>query len=39
MGELKWYKRDPRAALVGMSCLTLEERGAHNTILDLDLPP
>lgn len=35
MGNLKWYKRDPRAALVGMSSLTLEERGAYNTILDL----
>lgn len=35
MGILKWYKRDPRAALVGMAELTLEERGAYNTILDL----
>jgi|HubBroStandDraft_3_1064219.scaffolds.fasta_scaffold00290_19 uncharacterized protein YdaU (DUF1376 family) len=35
MGFLKWYKRDPRAALVGMANLTLEERGAYNTILDL----
>ena len=35
MGNIKWYKRDPRAALVGMSNLTLEERGAYNTILDL----
>jgi uncharacterized protein YdaU (DUF1376 family) len=35
VGELKWYKRDPRAALVGMANLTLEERGAYNTILDL----
>jgi uncharacterized protein YdaU (DUF1376 family) len=34
MGFLKWYKRDPRAALIGMACLTLEERGAYNTILD-----
>jgi uncharacterized protein YdaU (DUF1376 family) len=32
---LKWYKRDPRAALVGMAGLTFEERGAYNTILDL----
>ena len=30
-----WYKRDPRAALDGMRTLTLEERGAYNTILDL----
>jgi uncharacterized protein YdaU (DUF1376 family) len=35
MGQLKWYKRDPRAALAGMRKLTLEERGAYNTILDL----
>ncbi len=35
MGKLKWYKRDPDAALNGMSELTLEERGAYNTVLDL----
>lgn len=35
MGILKWYKRDPRAALHGMMELSLEERGAYNTILDL----
>jgi uncharacterized protein YdaU (DUF1376 family) len=35
MGTLKWYKRDPRAALTGMRGLSLEERGAYNTILDL----
>lgn len=35
MGNLKWYKRDPRAALVGMMMLTPEERGIYNTILDL----
>jgi uncharacterized protein YdaU (DUF1376 family) len=35
MGTLKWYKRDPNAALQGMAILTLEERGAYNTILDL----
>lgn len=35
MGHLKWYKRDPRAALVGMRGLTLEECGAYNKILDL----
>ncbi len=35
MGTLKWYKRDPRAAIVGMMGLTLEECGAYNKILDL----
>jgi uncharacterized protein YdaU (DUF1376 family) len=35
MGRLRWYKRDPRAALTGMRKLTLEERGAYNTILEL----
>jgi uncharacterized protein YdaU (DUF1376 family) len=35
MGTLKWYKRDPRAALIGMMSLTLEECGAYNKILDL----
>lgn len=30
-----WYKRDPRAALEGMFELSLEERGAYNTVLDL----
>ena len=35
MGDLRWYKRDPDAALAGMAELTLEERGAYNTILDL----
>lgn len=35
MGNLKWYKRDPAAALQGMMELTLEERGAYNTVLDL----
>jgi uncharacterized protein YdaU (DUF1376 family) len=30
-----WYKRDPSAALEGMHHLTLEERGAYNTVLDL----
>lgn len=35
MGKIAWYKRDPRAALTGMMELTLEERGAYNTILDL----
>jgi hypothetical protein len=32
---MKWYKRDPNAALTGMASLTLEERGAYNTVLDL----
>lgn len=35
MGKLKWHKRDHNAALSGMMVLTLEERGAYNTILDL----
>lgn len=35
MGQLKWYKRDPGAALNGMMELSLEERGAYNTVLDL----
>ena len=35
MGILKWYKRDPNAALHGMMGLSLQERGAYNTILDL----
>lgn len=35
MGIIKWYKRDPNAALAGMAKLSLEERGAYNTILDL----
>lgn len=35
MTIIKWYKRDPKAALGGMMVLSLEERGAYNTILDL----
>ena len=35
MGNIRWYKRDPRAALTGMMELSLEERGAYNTLLDL----
>lgn len=35
MGRIRWYKRDPDAALAGMAELTLEERGAYNTVLDL----
>jgi uncharacterized protein YdaU (DUF1376 family) len=33
--RIKWYKRDPDAALNGMAELTLEERGAYDTVLDL----
>ena len=29
-----WYKRDPDAAYVGMMCLTLEECGAYNRLID-----
>lgn len=32
---MKFYKRDPDAALAGMAELTLQERGAYNTIIDL----
>jgi uncharacterized protein YdaU (DUF1376 family) len=35
MGQIRWYKRDPDAALQGMFELNLEERGAYNTVLDL----
>lgn len=35
MGRLNWYKRDPKRALHGMRNLSLEERGAYNTVLDL----
>lgn len=35
MGQIKWYKRDPQDALDGMAPLSLEERGAYNTVLDL----
>jgi uncharacterized protein YdaU (DUF1376 family) len=35
MGDIRWYKRDPDAALAGMAMLTLEECGAYNLILDL----
>jgi uncharacterized protein YdaU (DUF1376 family) len=33
--NIRWYKRDPNAALEGMAVLNLEERGAYNTIIDL----
>jgi uncharacterized protein YdaU (DUF1376 family) len=32
---MKWYKHDPDAFLVGTFALTLEERGAYITIIDL----
>src|SRR5512139_2082182 len=32
---MKWYKRDPAAALEGMLGLTSEERGYYNTVIDL----
>ena len=35
MSSIKWYKRFPSEALQGMMILSLEERGAYNTILDL----
>ena len=35
MGSIKWYKRDPRAALIGMMEMSLAERGAYTTVLDL----
>ena len=35
MAKFRWYKRDPDAALGGMMELSLEERGAYNTVLDL----
>lgn len=35
MGKIRWYKRHPDAALQGMMELSLEERGAYNTVLDL----
>lgn len=35
MGKLRWYKRDPKAALDGMLHMTLEETGAYSKMLDL----
>lgn len=35
MGTIRWYKRSPMDALEGMHGLSLEERGAYNTVLDL----
>lgn len=32
---MKWYKHDPSAALAGMIGLTVEERGAYYTLIDL----
>lgn len=33
--KIKWYMRNVEDALEGMEVLTLEERGAYNTVLDL----
>lgn len=35
MGQITWYKRYPEDALSGMMGLSLEERGAYNSVLDL----
>lgn len=35
MSKLEWYPRYSGRALRGMECLTLEERGAYNTLLDM----
>jgi len=35
LGKIKWYKRDPDAALAGFFELSLEERGAYGTVIDL----
>lgn len=35
MSAFDWHPRHHRAALDGMAVLTLEERGAYNTLLDL----
>jgi len=32
---MKWYKHDPSAALAGMIGLSVEERGAYYTLIDL----
>jgi uncharacterized protein YdaU (DUF1376 family) len=32
---MKWYKHDPSAALAGMMGLTVEERGAYYTLIDV----
>lgn len=32
---MKWYKRDPVAAIEGMMGLTPEERGFYNLVIDL----
>jgi uncharacterized protein YdaU (DUF1376 family) len=32
---MKWYKRDPDAALAGMIGLSPEQRGVYNTVIDL----
>jgi uncharacterized protein YdaU (DUF1376 family) len=33
--RMKWYKRDPNAALAGMVGLNGDERGYYNTLIDL----
>jgi uncharacterized protein YdaU (DUF1376 family) len=33
--RVKWYKHDPSSALAGMIGLTVEERGAYYTLIDL----
>jgi len=35
MGKLRWYRCDPNDALEGMAELTIEERGAYITVLNL----
>lgn len=35
MKRENFYRRDPSAALQGMSSMSLEERGVYNTVLDL----
>jgi len=32
---MRWYKRDPDAAIAGMIGLSLEERAIYNTVIDL----
>jgi hypothetical protein len=35
MGQIKWYKRDPQEALAAMQSLSLQERGAYTTLLEV----
>src|SRR5580765_1912252 len=32
---MHWYQRDPHAAIEGMLGLSMEERGAYNTLIDM----